>query len=196
MSIIYDALKKVQGDIKVKDLAPVPKEITHKENKPHPGIKPYLFYLATITIGFFTAGIVYRLITTPIKTETKTSEPVKKFVPAAFPLTGNQQKLNKPVLQKTAPANIPLANTVKPLSEKKTAAFAEPQPLPVATEETAPTLVLNGIFFSGNDGYALINNRIVREGDAIGGLTVKKINSDEVELQGSNSGVKLLYNSR
>ncbi len=43
-------------------------------------------------------------------------------------------------------------------------------------------LVLNGIFFSDNDGYALINNQIVRENDLVDGAKVIKIAANNVEL--------------
>lgn len=52
--------------------------------------------------------------------------------------------------------------------------------------------MLNGVFFSENEGYALINNRIVKEGDALEGVTVKRIKLDEVELEAEDgSTIKL-----
>jgi len=69
-----------------------------------------------------------------------------------------------------------------PLSEKTSLA---------KEEQKAPetTFVLNGIFFSDNDGYALINNQIVRENDLVDGAKVKKITANSVEL---NSQEKLI----
>ena len=43
--------------------------------------------------------------------------------------------------------------------------------------------VLNGIFFSDNDGYALVNNQIVRENDLVDGTKVSKITANTVELK-------------
>lgn len=59
--------------------------------------------------------------------------------------------------------------------------------LPVpATEENKPApatnYILNGIFFSNDDGYALVNNQIVRENDSVDGATVGLITADSVQL--------------
>lgn len=45
-----------------------------------------------------------------------------------------------------------------------------------------PSFILNGIFFSDNDGYALVNNQIVRENDSVDGATVIRITPQAVEL--------------
>jgi hypothetical protein len=45
-----------------------------------------------------------------------------------------------------------------------------------------PELVLNGIFASEAGSYALINNRIVREGETISGAKVVRIYANKVEL--------------
>lgn len=46
-----------------------------------------------------------------------------------------------------------------------------------------PRFKLNGVFFSQNGGYALINNRIVRQGDIIEDAKVTGIFIDGVELE-------------
>ena len=61
--------------------------------------------------------------------------------------------------------------------------------------EELPDLVLNGIFFSGGAGYALINNQILEEGDGISGLVVRKITEGDVELKTKNSVVTLSLKS-
>ncbi|MFC1709430.1 hypothetical protein ACFL2J_05190 [Candidatus Omnitrophota bacterium] len=45
-----------------------------------------------------------------------------------------------------------------------------------------PSLVLNGIFATATGSYALINNRIVREGETILGVEVVHIRPNKVEL--------------
>lgn len=52
-------------------------------------------------------------------------------------------------------------------------------------------LVLNGIFLSPENKFALINNVIVKEGDKIGDAVVLQINADFVELENSSSTFKL-----
>jgi len=49
--------------------------------------------------------------------------------------------------------------------------------------------VLNGVFFSKNEGYALINNKVVKQGDSVEGIKVRKVNLDDVELE-TSTGVK------
>lgn len=51
--------------------------------------------------------------------------------------------------------------------------------------------LLNGIFLSDDLTYALINNRIVKEGEQISGAAVKKINVDSVELDISGETLTL-----
>lgn len=61
-------------------------------------------------------------------------------------------------------------------------AIASPA-LPVEEKTAPPSLVLNGIFFSDDDdGYALVNNQIVRENESVDGVLVKKITASSVEL--------------
>ncbi len=85
----------------------------------------------------------------------------------------------------------------------KTAASLK-QPLVLASLPEAPalakkeekdspetTFVLNGIFFSDNDGYALVNNQIVRENDSVDGAKVTKITANTVELNNQEKPVIL-----
>ncbi|MCX5712712.1 MAG: general secretion pathway protein GspB [Candidatus Omnitrophica bacterium] len=55
----------------------------------------------------------------------------------------------------------------------------------VAEESKTPKLVLSGVFFSQVSSYAIINNQIVKEGDTIEGVVVKRINQDDVLLEAS-----------
>ena len=51
--------------------------------------------------------------------------------------------------------------------------------------------VLNGIFFSDNDGYALVNNQIVRENDYVDKAKVELITADSVELDNAGQRITL-----
>lgn len=62
-----------------------------------------------------------------------------------------------------------------------------------APTEEHPSFVLNGIFFSEDGGYALINNQVIREGDLIDGALVKNISRDCVELDSQGEVIKI-YN--
>lgn len=60
-----------------------------------------------------------------------------------------------------------------------------------------PSLALSGIFFSEDQGYALINNKIVKEGDIIDGAVLLKVSLNDVELksQDTDTTIKLSLNS-
>ena len=70
--------------------------------------------------------------------------------------------------------------------------------LPPAVENievpAKPTLILNGVFSSGEESYALINNQIVKLGDKISGAVIKKIAPEEVLLDSDGSEIKLTTN--
>jgi hypothetical protein len=151
MSIIYDALKKVQAF----------QHKPPKDNLPQPPLKPkrhiYLVYVCVAGLGVFVASILFNL-----------------FAPRQ---PTNQAVSNQPTLEKTqagpnTPTHIPLP--------------AEPK-----TPPPKSVWVLTGVFFSENQGYALINNRIVKEGDVIEEATVKRISLEEVELESNGNLIKL-----
>lgn len=147
MSIIYDALKKVEVAI---DKTPTVK--VNKERKPR--FKTYLIYVSVICVGFFVAYIFFGLFTKPLKTSTTVT--VKSPAPPPSSLL--------------------------------------PPPAPPSTDiqkPAQPSLTLNGVFFSEDQGYALINNRIVKEGDLIDGVTVVRITLEEVDLNFQGQDIKL-----
>lgn len=69
-----------------------------------------------------------------------------------------------------------------------------PDQAPKEEKPIEPTFILNGIFYSDNDGYALINNQIVRENDYVDGAKVSLITTNTVEL--NNAGQKIILTSR
>ena len=68
---------------------------------------------------------------------------------------------------------------------------AAPVSLSENNKATKPDFVLNGIFFSDNDGYALVNNQIVRENESVDGAKVAKITSTTVELDNHGELISL-----
>lgn len=44
-------------------------------------------------------------------------------------------------------------------------------------------LTLNGVFFSGSMGYAIMNNEVVQAGDTCRGVRIKEIKKDAVVVQ-------------
>jgi len=97
-----------------------------------------------------------------------------------FSLLGHKAKIAQ-TPEKTTPQQ-PLALPIFP-----------PQPmLPQEEHKTPPgTFVLNGIFFSNDDSYALINNQIVRENESVDGAKVVAITENTVELDNQGKSITL-----
>jgi len=157
MSIIYDALKKVEAAISGRKALVTKPDRKERKFK----FKNYLLYVLVICIGFFIANIFFGIIPRP---------PI-------------MTKSQPPVIQKeTLPSPIPIPKE-KPLLDTGLSVSIQKQAM--------PSLVLNGVFFSENEGYALINNRIVKKGDVIDGAAVTQINLDGVECKFEDSIIKL-----
>lgn len=81
------------------------------------------------------------------------------------------------------------------ISLQQPAVFAPPPETAAAKKEEKnvpeAAFVLNGIFFSDNDGYALVNNQIVRENDSVDGAKVTRITANTVELNNQEKPIIL-----
>lgn len=152
MSIIYDALKKVEESHNITSTAK-----TNKEGKRQNKIYLLLINVFVVCSGIFIASIFWRFLTKPL--------PTNNMVPKNLPR----------IIKETPKVNL---ETKPPVSAE-------------TKEEIKNNLVLNGVFFSGDEGYALINNQIVKEGDLIAGAVVKRISLDEIELESEGSIIKL-----
>ena len=160
MSIIYDALKKVEKSNSV-----TPK-VEGKKNtfSAGPKTKTYLLYILVVCLGAAIANMFLGVFAKPVKV-------VKANKAVALPILHSAAPAKE--LQPVVPSSPP----------------AEPRKQP-----EFPPLVLNGVFFSQAEGYALINNRIVKEGDTVDGALVKRIRLEEVELEFEGSVTKLSTN--
>lgn len=140
MSIIYDALKKVEnklGQPKTQDLRIMP---LAKKNFP---IKIFVLFLAVLALGFLMAKVLFSFGF------------IEKVIPAA--------SLPKPPSTSKAPKQ-QVINIPPELNEKS--GPVEPGVSAPSRDKTPDfsSLVLNGVFFSGQEGYALINNQILKRG--------------------------------
>ena len=165
MSIIYDALKKVEVSVNKDSL-----DKTKVDKKTYgPKLKIYLLFTLVIGSGFFIANIVFNLFTKPSQRDVNI---VSKIQP--------QVNKGEDV------------NSASELPQKITNPEPNLATAPVEVEKpSSPLLVLNGIFFSRNEGYALINNSIVKASDTIDGAVVTRITLDGVELKFQDSVIKL-----
>ncbi len=177
MSIIYDALKKVE---KNRDLL---RELKKKRISTGYKITSYVLYAIVIVLGLFTGNMFFgslapsKKLTTEKPKETRNiGFSFKKSFPSLIPAAKKTKDPVKEITEK--PAQLSSMQT-------KLAAKAEAKRAPQLL------LVLNGVFFSRNKGYALINNRIVKEGDKISTAVVKKISLDKVELDNAGELIML-----
>ncbi len=164
MSIIYDALKKVERSTN--------KDIITEVNKKRSASKltSYLLYALVVCAGIFAANMMFGIFS-PEKTAPAPKE--TKIVPLATGL--KTAKIAKPAAKET----------LGPVPPKA----APPVIVEAKIEPMIPPLMLNGVFFSKNQGYALINNKVVKQGDSVEGIKVRKVNLDDVELE-TSTGVK------
>lgn len=163
MSIIYDALKKAQKTI---NLAPKI-QVDTKDRPSKSGLKLYLLYALVVCLGLFAGNTFFSFLTSPQKPALGLLKPL--------PVTKSAYVEPRPAQMETAQPKAPAVSSVSRYNKN----------------EEKDSLVLNGVFFSQDEGYALINNHIVKVGDVVGGATVKQITPDEVELEVSGSVVKL-----
>ncbi len=169
MSIIYDALKKVETS-----------QANDSKTKIDNGFKSkpkiYLVFALMVCLGLFVANIFYEWLIP------------KPLLNTADIVTGGQPMRDK-------------KETVSSYSKPSTGITALETKTSVETKietqkESPPSFTLNGVFFSGNEGYALINNRVVKKGDKIEGATVMQIFLDEVDLEFGGSLIKLSNSAR
>jgi len=160
MSIIYDALKKVEQS-SAKSL----ETKVAKGSRSPSRIPKFLIYVLVVCFGFFIANFFFGMLPKQLSNNNllKTKNP---------PQIQNLPKETPPEVKPSLP--------IETKVEKK--------------EELSGSFVLNGVFFSGNEGYALINNRIVKKGDIIDGATVALIALNEVDLVKEGAIIKLSNN--
>ncbi len=127
----------------------------------HPA-KPYILYILILVAGLFLSNFIFTLLS-----QTKTTA-AQKRVPATPIRPGAALKIAEPAVKTPAKEIV--------LEENK-------------VPETV--FILNGIFFSDNDGYALVNNQIVRENDLVDGARIKTITANSVELDNAGKIITL-----
>ena len=123
--------------------------------------KSYLLYILILLAGLFIGNLIFNLLK-----HTSKDNPRQKPSPV------------NNTLAVTPAAQPPLAPVLSNPPEET--------PLPVKTG-----FILNGIFFSDNDGYALINNQIVRVNDYVDGACVREITASNVQLDNAGQTITL-----
>ena len=137
-------------------------EKSTEDKKRFVSYKTYAVYLSVVVLGFVCAALVWGFMT-------------KRYHPGIKSNTGQAKAQVLPESGRFIPsAALPAENT--PIQEKK---------------DIPSELVLNGVFFSDEQGYALINNQVVKEGDVIEGAVVKAIGLKDVLLSREGKSITL-----
>ncbi len=147
-----------------------------RENiNPKSKLKVYLVYVLVVCFGLFIGNIIFGFLTHPKDLSIRVAKP--------SPIVNNPDiTVHQEPSQGTPPKP-----TEVPSLETNAATSTEIN----IKEKPRVSLVLNGVFFSEDEGYALINNQIVKVGDVVDGATVKRIDLNEVELETAGSTIKL-----
>ena len=164
MSIIYEALKKVQG--KTASAAPVLVQPAGKAAagvfKKSTAVRTAVVLIVLLALGMFlTEILINRWFGLRAKRE--------KILPAAA-------------------SYIPLVTDLPPSISPSSALEAYPsleEPITPAQQSPAepnPQLVLNGIVLSEEGNIALINDQILKAGDTVEGALVEEISGNQVVL--------------
>jgi len=173
MSIIYDALKKVETKIDKPGNNPLQFKM-HKEAKPKPKFYAYLIYVLVLCGGFFAAFLLFKFIFPEGQLTAKTATQPAAVAPLK-------------ISPKIAPENVaPESPQEIPPSSKDNLLLP-----PETQERITPLFIVSGVFFSENQGYAIINDRVVKQGAVIEGAMVERINADGVQLKYEGVAIEL-----
>jgi len=164
MSIINEALKKTEEYLQKNATQDNP--LPPKPTAP----KPFLLYILILLAGLLLGNFIFNLLSHKLEGNGLASSQSHKIQTTQTP-----KKNTLSVIQTT---NSPPAATLpsQPPEEKK---------------PKESSFVLNGIFFSDNNGYALVNNQIVRENDYVDGAKVGLITTNTVELDNAGETITL-----
>lgn len=139
--------------------------------------------VVAIIIGFGVASVLFRSLTAQ-NTGSGPSLPVEKEVKKeTVPQLPTAQTQTQPQLQIQSQG--PASTQVSATSLSSEPPQIAPASMPSRQRKPMPTLELSGIFCDrdGSRGYAIINQRIVKEGDEISGAKVMRITTHRVEME-------------
>jgi len=169
LGIIQNFLNKLKGRGSKSNPAQA-QELSPAQAKPK--FRIIYLYILVVCLGLFIGNLAFTHYLYP-----KITTQIKKEKPA-------QTKQNIPIAlakETTPPLLVNPVTTSEPL----------PTPAPEPEIIPAPVLVLTGVFFEKNFGYAIINNQIVKTGDTISQAKVKQISLEGVELEFDGKIIKL-----
>jgi len=183
MSIIYDALKKVERLQSANPAAPTAAVPKPAGNKKAVKINPFIIYGFIAVLGVFLASLLFGLMSRL----TSRNHPSAQATGIAEknPASLAEEKKQELASIKQEPPQVPAAEIIP--DQPQQLAKAED----IRNTVDPSSFKLSGLFFSDSEGYVLINNEILKEGDQIEGAVVKHISLDGVELDLQGQSIKL-----
>ncbi len=156
-------------------------------------LKLYFIYSAVAVAGYALTALFFYFFPNPLADKSAvlpiqpTTQIAIKTKPALLPTANN--KIDRAPIRSRASSVEPVESSPTAKVNPNNAQLGQNEE-PQAPQEL-PSLMLNGLFFSGKLGYALINNQIVKEGDTIEGAKVVQISLRSVILKFGDSKIVL-----
>ena len=192
MSLILEALRKLERDKPAPERGVVVMTSAGLvDSRPHRG--PWLWLTLGLAAGVAAAAVFMELgrpsTASPAPKRDPMSAPTTTLPPAPVTRAAAPMPVSTatPVPRRTQPPAALPVDTPSP--EPEPAPIATPPPAPAAhaahaaTPSPAPALVLQAITVQDGHPVALINDRVLREGDEIDGVRIRRIGETEVEIE-------------
>lgn len=185
MSLILEALRKLERDKPAPERGiVVMTSVGLDDSRPHRG--PWLWLTLGLVAGVAAASVFLQL------RRPSTMTPAPRREPVSAPTT----TLPPAPVTRAAPPMPPPTATPTPMRTQRPAALPAETPLPepkttappapaahTATPPPTPALVLQAITVQDGRPVVLINDRVLREGDEIDGVRIRRIGEAEVEIE-------------
>ena len=172
MSIIFDALKKVEKSQSDGSSAPPP-------GNGKSSLLKVVVLAVVVFIGIFAGKMLFNALAPQIRSMMSSAKgaPADKKVVSAG-------KMSAKTTTSVNPLQNMLGKSSKPAASKQVA------------RKPSSAYELSGVFASGDQVFALVNNEVVREGDTIQDAQVIKISIDEVKLRLKDKTITLRSNAQ
>jgi hypothetical protein len=171
VSLILEALRKLERDRPAPERGVVVMTAAGVERRSLPA---GLWLAAGVAAGLAGAGAFAMLRPAPVAVPASATVPARAAAPPAAPVVASPTVAPAPV-QRAGPA----PGAAPPLPAPPPA----PESAGVPTAPAAPSLVLQAITTRDGQPVALINDRLLREGDAFDGVRIVRIGEAEVEVE-------------
>ena len=189
MSIINEALKKTEQHIQKNEArnSPEGEGLASSGQMPAkiiPTPSPWLIYILILLTGILLSKFIFSLLN---------RQEGRSLVSAS-----QSHKPQGDGLASSSQSHKPQGDGLASSSQSHKVETSNPTPpltlstvIPENNKTPKLNFLLNGIFFSDRDGYALVNNQIVRENDVVDGAKVTKITTNTVELDSDGKLISL-----